>query len=69
MPEDFLICGQVWSWCYFPVDFFKDAMTEDDGRLIEVPSLRASRMLQCLWLGHQLAKVCFISFIFTKDNH
>ena len=43
-------------------------MTEDDGRLIEVPSLRASRMHQCLWLGHQLAKVCFISSIFAKGN-
>ena len=69
MPEDFLICGQVWSRCYFPVNFFKDAMTEDDGRSIEVPPLRASRTHRCLWLGHQLAKVCFISFIFTKDNH
>lgn len=61
MPEDFLIRGQNWSQCYFPVDFFKDAMTEDDGRMIEVPSLRASRTKRCLWLGHQLAKVCYIS--------
>ncbi|OJJ81544.1 uncharacterized protein ASPGLDRAFT_27926 [Aspergillus glaucus CBS 516.65] len=47
MPEDFLIRGQVWSQRYFPVDFFKDAMTEDDGRSIEVPSFRASRMYRC----------------------
>lgn len=68
MPEDFLIRGQVWSQRYFPVDFFKDAMTEDDGRSIEVPSFRASRMYRCLWLGRKLAKVCFISSLHVKDN-
>ena len=67
-PEDFLIHGQVWSRCYFPVNFFKDAMTEDDGRSIEVPSLRASRTYWCLWLGCQFAKVCSISSIFAKGN-
>ena len=69
MPEDFLICGQVWSQHYFPVKFFKDAIPEDDGRLIEVPSLRTSRIYRCLWLGGKLAKVSIISFLSTKNNH
>ena len=69
MPEDFLICGQIWSQYYFPVDYFKDAMAEDDGRSIEVPSLRASRMYRCLWLGRKLDKVCLISFLSMENNH
>ena len=44
MPEDFLIHDQVWSQCYFPVNFFKDPISEDDGHLIEVPSLGTSRI-------------------------
>ena len=40
MPEGFLTCDQVWSQHYFSLDFFNDAMTKDDGRLIGVPSLR-----------------------------
>ena len=69
MPEDFLIRGQIWSQHYFPVDYFKDAMAEDDGRSIEVPSLRASRMYRCLWLGRKLDKVCLISFLSMENNH
>ena len=69
MPEDFLIRGQIWSQHYFPVDYFKDAMAEDDGRSIEVPSLRASRMYWCLWLGCKLDKVCLISFLSMENNH
>ena len=69
MPEDFLIHGQIWSQHYFPVDYFKDAMAEDDGRSIEVPSLRASRMYRCLWLGRKLDKVCLISFLSMESNH
>ena len=69
MPEDFLIRGQVWSQRYFAVNFFKDAILEDDGRLIEVPSLRTSRIYRCLWLGGKLAKVSIISFPSMKNNH
>lgn len=68
IPEDFLIRGQVWSQYYFPANFFKDAMTEYDGRSIEVPSLSGSRIHRCWWLGRQLSKVCFISSLFVKDN-
>ena len=68
MPEDFFIHGLVWSQHYFPVNFFQDSISGDDGRLIEVPSLRTSRIYRCLWLGGKLAKVSIISLPPVKDN-
>lgn len=67
MPEDFFIHGYDWSQNYFPENFFKDAMTEDNGHLIEVPSMRASRIHWCLWMGHQIPNVCLL-FLFLQDN-
>ncbi|THC97440.1 hypothetical protein EYZ11_003089 [Aspergillus tanneri] len=58
LPEDFFIRGQVWSQAYYPQSFFEGSPTEDNGRNIELPSLKISRMYRCLWLGVRLAKVC-----------
>lgn len=59
LPEDLLLHGQVWSQRYFSADYFEGALAEDDGRSVEVLSLTVARMCRCLWLGVQLAKVCF----------
>ncbi|PLB53706.1 hypothetical protein P170DRAFT_441984 [Aspergillus steynii IBT 23096] len=56
IPEDFLIRGHIWSQAYYPQSFFDGSPTEDDGRNIEMPSLKISRMYRCLWLGVRLAK-------------
>ncbi|KAI9040660.1 uncharacterized protein KD926_007876 [Aspergillus affinis] len=56
IPEDFLIRGHIWSQVYYPPSFFEGSPTEDDGRNIEMPSLKISRMYRCLWLGVRLAK-------------
>ncbi|KAK1144534.1 hypothetical protein N8T08_005407 [Aspergillus melleus] len=56
IPEDFLIRGHIWSQAYYPPSFFEGSPTEDDGRNIEMPSLKISRMYRCLWLGVRLAK-------------
>ena len=52
--EDLLNDGYVWSQDYFPPNFTKHALT-CDRHSVEV------RKCQCLWLGHQLQKVCYIS--------
>lgn len=57
IPEDFLIRGHIWSQTYYPQSFFEGSPTDDDGRNIEMPSLKISRMYRCLWLGVRLAKV------------
>lgn len=59
LPEDLLLHGQIWSQRYFSADYFEGALAEDNGRSIEVLSLTVARMYRCLWLGVQLAKVCF----------
>jgi hypothetical protein len=59
LPEDFMIRGQIWSRFYYPELFFSNAPTEDEGRLIETPSLNISRTHRCLWLGVRIATVCY----------
>lgn len=58
MPQDFLVQGQLWSHQYYPSRYFDKAVTEDDGRSIEHPSLSIARTYQCLWLGARLTKIC-----------
>ncbi|EAW12801.1 uncharacterized protein ACLA_012290 [Aspergillus clavatus NRRL 1] len=55
LPEDFYIRGQIWSQSYYAPHFFDGALTEDEGRFIEVPSLNVSRLYRCLWLGVRIA--------------
>ncbi|OJJ48290.1 hypothetical protein ASPZODRAFT_150578 [Penicilliopsis zonata CBS 506.65] len=69
MPEDFIIRGQVWSPHYFPPGFFDNALSEDDGRLMETPSLIISRIHRCLWLGVRLSTFqCWMTYDSTQKT-
>lgn len=69
-------CHLSYAWLYLEPVLFSwqllwrwwDAITEDDGHSIGKASMRGCRIYQCLWLGHQLPKVCFISCSFARDN-
>lgn len=60
LPEDFLIRGQMYSQWYFPETWFRDAMIDDEERVLELPSMAESRVERILWLGFRLVSVGLI---------
>lgn len=57
LPEDFILRGQMYSQEYFPETWFKDAMIDDEERVLELPSMAETRGERILWLGFRLASV------------
>jgi len=47
--------GQLWSQCYFPEDYFKEPLVDEEERALELPSMAAPRVERCLWLGYHIA--------------
>ena len=56
-PEDFPIRGLIWSYFYYPQDFFTGQIVDEDERALELPSHALMRAERCLWLGVRLASV------------
>lgn len=59
LPEDFPMRGLIWAQYVFPVAFFRHFVTDEDERILELPSHGPPRAERCLWLGMRLASVCF----------
>ena len=57
LPEDFPIRGLIWSYFYYPQDFFTGQVVDEDERALEMPSHALMRAERCLWLGVRLASV------------
>ena len=57
LPEDFPIRGLIWSYFYYPQDFFTGQVVDEDERALELPSHALMRAERCLWLGVRLASV------------
>lgn len=57
LPEDFSMRGLMAMTYYYEANFFdKDALVDEDERLLEQPSHQAPRVERCLWAGIQLAE-------------
>ncbi|KAK5953876.1 hypothetical protein OHC33_005147 [Knufia fluminis] len=57
LPEDFSMRGLMAMTYYYEPNFFdKDALVDEDERLLEQPSHQAPRVERCLWAGIQLAE-------------
>ena len=57
LPEDFPMRGLIWSYFYYPQDFFTGQVVDEDERALELPSHALMRAERCLWLGVRLASV------------
>ncbi|KIW09653.1 hypothetical protein PV08_12097 [Exophiala spinifera] len=68
LPEDFLMRGFKWSQHYYPPQFFDGQVTDEDERLLELPSHAAPRVTRCLWVALRLAKLNrYITYDFQKQ--
>jgi hypothetical protein len=57
LPEDFPMRGLIWAQYVFPASFFRNFVTDEDERMLELPSHAAPRAERCLWLGIRLASL------------
>ncbi|KAK6362433.1 hypothetical protein LTS17_012869 [Exophiala oligosperma] len=58
LPEDFLMRGFKWSHRhYYAPEFFEGQVTDEDDRILELPSHAAPRVQRCLWLAVRLASL------------
>ena len=55
LPEEYLIRGLKWANGYLPEDWFAEASTYEDERLVELPSTGQLRAERVAWLGVRLA--------------
>ncbi len=58
LPEDFIMRGQLFAQWYYPANWFTAAITDDDERSHDLPSMAQPRKERILWLGHRIASVC-----------
>ena len=58
LPEDYFMLGQVWTLDYFAAGWFEHTLDEEE-RMIELPSMAATRGERLLWLGVRIAEVCW----------
>ena len=57
LPEDFALWGQMYTWWYFPEEWFLNTSVDDEERVIKLSSMTKS-CLECLvWLGAWIADV------------
>ena len=72
LPEDFVMRGQIYSQWYFSEAWFDDEATDEDERLLELPSTHISRVERILWLGARIASVCLTCLVrgsaLTRDR-
>ena len=57
LPEDHLVRGEVFTYTFFPENWFENSSSDDEERLIEHVSTAKLRLQRILWLGYMLASV------------
>ncbi|KAL8949577.1 MAG: hypothetical protein Q9222_004325 [Ikaeria aurantiellina] len=57
LPEDYFMRGQRFLLEYLPKRWCVDNSVDEEERMLELPSMTASRVDRILWLGVQMAKV------------
>ena len=57
LPEDFALRGQMYTWWYFPEEWFLNTSVDDEERVVELPSMTRSRLERLVWLGARIADV------------
>ncbi len=60
LSEDFIIREQIYSQWYFSDTWFKDAIIDDEERILKLSSMTASRVKRILWLRFRLTSVDMI---------
>ena len=68
LPEDFPIRGLIWSYFYYPQDFFTGQVVDEDERALELPSHALMRAERCLWLGVRLASVSTVNHFGFQES-
>ncbi|KAL8811557.1 MAG: hypothetical protein Q9200_001700 [Gallowayella weberi] len=58
LPEDYFMRGQVFVLNYEPVYRIEEDLVDEEERMLELPSMTATRVDRLLWLGIRIAKVC-----------
>ncbi|KAL8993607.1 MAG: hypothetical protein Q9169_006221 [Polycauliona sp. 2 TL-2023] len=61
LPEDFIMSGQLFVLDYLGTGSCKDEIVDEDERVLELPSMTATRVERMLWLGVRMAKVRLMS--------
>lgn len=57
LPEDFFMRGQLFALDYLSTGWCEDNMVDEEERMLELPSMTATRVERLLWLGIRMAKV------------
>ncbi|KAL8769254.1 MAG: hypothetical protein Q9209_004755 [Squamulea sp. 1 TL-2023] len=57
LPEDFFMRGQLFALDYLPKGWCEDNMVDEEERMLELPSMTATRVERLLWLGIRMAKM------------
>ncbi|KAL8732259.1 MAG: hypothetical protein Q9166_002831 [cf. Caloplaca sp. 2 TL-2023] len=57
LPEEFFMRGQLFALDYPPSGWFMENMVDEEERMLELPSMTATRVERLLWLGIRMAKV------------
>lgn len=57
LPEEFFMRGQMFALDYLPKDWFAANKVDEEERMLELPSMTATRVDRLLWLGIRMAKV------------
>lgn len=55
LPEDWNLCGLLWTEGLYPDDWFTGARVDDDEKSFELASMEEHRRERVLWLGCRLA--------------
>ncbi|KAL8646480.1 MAG: hypothetical protein Q9226_006835 [Calogaya cf. arnoldii] len=57
LPEDFFMRGQLFALDYLYIGWCEDNMVDEEERMLELPSMTATRVERLLWLGVRMAKM------------
>ncbi|KAL8801158.1 MAG: hypothetical protein Q9182_004663 [Xanthomendoza sp. 2 TL-2023] len=57
LPEDFFMRGQVFVLNYAPTCWIEEDLVDEEERMLELPSMTATRVDRLLWLGIRIAKM------------
>lgn len=62
LPEDFFMRGQLFALDYLHTGWCENNLVDEEERMLELPSMTATRVERLLWLGVRMAKVCLMYF-------
>ncbi|KAL8678661.1 MAG: hypothetical protein Q9186_005016 [Xanthomendoza sp. 1 TL-2023] len=57
LPEDYFMRGQVFVLDYLPIDWTEKNSVDEEERMLELPSMTATRVDRLLWLGIRIARL------------